>query len=50
MDFHRRVRQGYLEQAANDPSGWMVVDASASKEAVAEEVWEKVQALLRSRA
>ena len=50
LDFHRRVRQGYLEQAAKDPSRWLVVDASASKEAVAEEVWEKVQALLRSRA
>ncbi len=50
LDFHRRVRKGYLEQAAQDPTGWLVVDASTSREAVAEKVWEKVQALLRSRA
>ena len=49
LDFHRRVREGYLEQAAKNPKGWLAVDASASKEAVAEEVWEKVQALLQSR-
>lgn len=26
--FHERVRQGYLAQAAADPEGWVVVDAS----------------------
>ena len=50
LDFHRRIRRAYLEQAAKDPSAWLVVDASGSKEGVSEAVWEKVQALLLSRA
>src|SRR6185369_7798252 len=34
-DFHRRVRQGYLEQARADPGRYAVVDASRGPE----EVW-----------
>lgn len=34
--FHRRVRQGYLEQAAHDPDGHLVIDASAPADAVTE--------------
>jgi len=30
MDFHRRVRQGYLEMAQADPDRWLVVDATLS--------------------
>lgn len=39
VDFHRRVRAGYLEMAAADPQRWRVVDASRD--------WEAVQADLR---
>jgi dTMP kinase len=28
LDFHRRVRQGYLELARQDPQRWVIVDAS----------------------
>ncbi len=28
VDFHRRVRQGYLEMAGAEPERWVVVDAS----------------------
>jgi len=34
--FHDRVRQGYLEMAAEDPRRWRVVDARADPTAVAE--------------
>ena len=30
MDFHRRVRQGYLEMGQTDPARWLVVDATQS--------------------
>ena len=32
--FHRRVRQGYLDQAAADPNGYLVLDASGSPDDV----------------
>ena len=39
VDFHRRVRQGYLELVEQEPGRWAVVDASQE--------WEKVQEKLR---
>jgi dTMP kinase len=41
--FHRRVRQGYLDQAGSEPSRHAVIDASCSEEAV----WIDVLACLR---
>lgn len=38
-DFHRRVRAGYLEMAAAEPSRWRVVDSGQK--------WDVVQAALR---
>ncbi|MCS7011651.1 MAG: dTMP kinase [Anaerolineales bacterium] len=39
LDFHRRVRQGYLEMAAAEPQRWVVVDARQD--------WQQVQEMLR---
>ncbi len=41
LDFHRRVRQGYLEMAQAEPERWLVIDATQS---VAE-----TQAAIRTR-
>ena len=46
VKFHRRVREGYLAQAAEDPKRWLVLDGSQPPRALAEEVWTKVQPLL----
>jgi dTMP kinase len=46
VDFHRRVRQGYLQQAAQTPERWLVLDGAQPKAALARQVWEKVQPLL----
>ena len=32
--FHRRVRQGYLDQARNDPDRYLVLDATADQDTV----------------
>jgi dTMP kinase len=40
VEFHRRVRAGYLEMAAHEPGRWVVIDAGKA--------WEDVQAELRS--
>jgi dTMP kinase len=39
LEFHRRVREGYLELARQEPSRWVRVDAG--------QAWEKVQTGLR---
>lgn len=46
LDFHRRVRQGYLEQAESDPARWLVLDATAPRARLSREIWAKVQPLL----
>lgn len=39
LEFHRRVRQGYLELAGAEPARWVVVDASKGEG----EVWRQVE-------
>ncbi len=46
LQFHRRVRDGYLKLAARGPQRWAIIDASQSTEAVADRVWERVSPLL----
>jgi len=40
--FHRRVHDGYLLQAMEDPDRWAIVDGSGSADDVAAAVWEIV--------
>jgi dTMP kinase len=42
LDFHRRVREGYLKMAAAEPDRWLVIDASLPKAKIAEIIWDKV--------
>ena len=44
--FHEKVHQGYLELAAEEPELWLVIDASQSKEIIADIIWQKVSQLL----
>ena len=45
-DFHVRVRNGYLAQAALDQSRWLVLDARQPKRALSRQIWSKVEPLL----
>jgi dTMP kinase len=47
--FHRRVREGYLKLASEEPGRWLVIDASQSKAKIADIIWQKVSQLLSSR-
>jgi dTMP kinase len=40
--FHRRVHDGFLTQAIEDPERWVVVDGNRSEDEVAEAIWEIV--------
>ena len=42
LDFHRRLRAGYLELAAQEPERFAVIDATAPAADVAEAVWAAV--------
>ncbi|HWD38085.1 MAG TPA: dTMP kinase [Fimbriimonas sp.] len=42
LEFHRKVRDGFLELARQDPQRWTVVDANNSSETLAELVFSEV--------
>ena len=44
--FHRKVREGYLKLAAEEPDRWLMVDARQSKARISKLIWEKVRQLL----
>jgi len=49
IDFHRRVRQGYLSMARQEPERWLIVDASQDIESIQRAILERVQQRLASR-
>jgi dTMP kinase len=46
-EFHEKLREAYLAIAASEPDRCVVIDASASKEAVATAIWQAVQSRLQ---
>jgi dTMP kinase len=46
IDFHRKLREAYLELAAREPDRCAVIDATAASDAVADAVWAVVNARL----
>jgi dTMP kinase len=49
LDFHHRVRQGYLEMARKEPDRWLVIDAKQPPEIVQAAVRKAVTARLSAR-
>ena len=49
VEWHARVRQGFLELAARDPQRYLVVDASDSAESIASLIADRVAGLLEER-
>jgi dTMP kinase len=45
-EFHEKLRDAYLTIAAREPDRCVVIDASASKEVVANAIWQAVQSRL----
>ncbi|MCW5938101.1 MAG: dTMP kinase [Fimbriimonadaceae bacterium] len=44
IEFHMRVREGFLAEAAREPDRWVTIDASQHPEAVLEATWSAVEA------
>ena len=43
--FHKRVRQGYLALAAQNPDRWLVLDANQPVETIQEQILERVRSV-----
>ena len=48
IDFHRTVRDAYLQLAADEPGRVKLIDGSGSEETVEKDVWNAVFALLKT--
>ena len=46
VDFHRKIRQGYVALAAADPGSWLVLDGQRAPKELSQEIWTKVQTIL----
>lgn len=55
LEFHRRVREGYLELASSEPpafsgkAGWLVIDGTLPRDTIASQIRGKVRQLLDDR-
>ncbi|RNM14693.1 dTMP kinase [Nocardioides pocheonensis] len=47
LDFHRRAREGFLALAAANPDHYLVLDARDDRDALAAQIRERVEGLLR---
>jgi len=45
LEFHERVRQGFLDLAGRDPSRYLVVDASGDRESITQSIIDAVDRL-----
>jgi dTMP kinase len=45
VGFHKRVRQGYLALAAQNPDRWLVLDADQPVETIQEQILERVRSV-----
>ena len=43
LEFHERVRQGYLQLAANEPDRFCVIDAALPQRRVTELIWQEAR-------
>jgi dTMP kinase len=49
LELYQRVRYGYLEMARQEPHRWLVVDASASIEAVQQQIQQRLEQVILKR-
>lgn len=50
VDFHERLRQGYLELAQSNPDRFIIINANQSIEDVTKEIIQKYEAFIKNKA
>ena len=50
LEFHRRVRSGYLELAGQEPDRWCVIDATRPVDEIGDIVWGRVRSAMSESA
>jgi dTMP kinase len=50
LEFHERVRQGYLSLAAQEPERWVVIDAAQAKDVVTAELCRRLDLVINVNA
>jgi len=48
VEFHRRVRRGFLELAAAEPERWLVLDATRPEMQITHAAWQRIHARLEA--
>ena len=48
LDFHQKVRDGYLALSKEEPSRWLVVNADQPKELISDIIWTHVKKLFHT--
>jgi len=49
LAFYRRVRDGYLAMACQEPERWLVIDATQTVEAMQRQIWQRLEPLLPAK-
>jgi dTMP kinase len=49
LDFHKRVRDGYLQIAAREPRRFSLIDAGQSRDEVSQAIWAQMEDLLTEK-
>ena len=48
LEFHRRVREGYLALASREPESWLVLDGTGERDVLARRIWDRAGSILDS--
>ena len=48
IDFHRKIRAGFLKMAAENPDRWIVIDSTLSRSEIAGLIWNSVSQSLKN--
>jgi dTMP kinase len=47
LDFHRKVREGFLKLARENPKRWVIIDAALSPQEIEKFIWDRTNRLLK---
>jgi dTMP kinase len=49
LDFHRKVREGFLHLASHETGRWVVIDSTLPRNVISDLIWQRISAELGKR-